>query len=680
MFCMSSWNTIEIELLRDKALSASNKLHIKWYLAAIALLLVTIVFYINVIIANEEKKELTLVSQEIALAIENKLQGNLDYINLLGQMRSRGEMALQDFEERSAAYLKAHPELINFTWVDENFYIRSVSPQDGNDQIIGLHLDLAEPARVSALAKSSHKPQYTQAFEAIQGSCSFEVWYPVYQAQHFLGLIAGVYSCEKLLRSVSVSALSTDYLVALTNTQSTFYSSLNTTRLIDDDMSVKTPLNIGNNLLVSAKALKKNFADINLYILAIAVLLLIILAGASAFKLRRDVIKREILLESLKQSNHFLTESESRFKQIFESSPVGMILVDDEGQIIDVNHFICQLFGYDHTSLTEKSIDFLVPKEQRRGYHWEQGKYRLVDPNQSNPIMENLDSFPGLCANGEIISVQIALAPIKLQSRWHTLVSVIDNTERNQLFSQLKIQNNKLNQSNSSLVKVNEQLERFAYICSHDLQEPVRMVQGFGPLLEQQLENKLDEKSKKYLNYMVDGANRARDMIDDILEYCRTDKVITNFQNVDLAKTCSHVNDTLANQLSQRNGMFIWGENLPHLPAVPSQLFQLILNMVNNGLKFNHSDQPMVALKVMAVKDHWQIRITDNGIGIAEQYQRQIFNIFERLHGNSEFPGTGIGLASCQKIVDRHFGSIQLESQLDQGSTFIINWPMQQDI
>jgi signal transduction histidine kinase len=194
------------------------------------------------------------------------------------------------------------------------------------------------------------------------------------------------------------------------------------------------------------------------------------------------------------------------------------------------------------------------------------------------------------------------------------------------------------------------------------------------------LEEKLDEKSRKYLNYMVDGANRARDMIDDILEYCRSDKVITNFQNVDLAKTCSHVNETLLSQFTQRNGQFIWEDNLPHIPAVPSQLFQLILNMVSNGLKFNHSEQPMVALKVLAIKDYWQIRITDNGIGIAEQYQKQIFNIFERLHGNSEFPGTGIGLASCQKIVERHFATIELESQLEQGCTFIINWPMQQNV
>ncbi len=656
----------------------SNRLQIKWYLAAIAILLMTIVFYINVIIDNEQEKELILVSQEIGLAIENKLQGNLDYINLLAEMRRRNEIKPNGFEERSAAYLKAHPELINFTWVDESFYIRSVSPIKGNSQIIGLHLDLAEPARVSALAKKTQSAQYTQAFEAIQGDCSFEVWYPVYQKSEFLGLIAGVYSCEKLLRSVSVTSISDNYLIGLSDTEASFLTILNSSMGTLADNHQKTQLKIGNNLVVSAARTEEGFGDINLYILAIAVALLILLAAVSGFRLQRDMTRREILLEDLKQANHYLTESESRFKLIFDSSPVGMILVDNDGKILDVNYFICHLFGYDASTLRERSIDCLVPKEQREGYRWEQGRYRTINPDSNNVLMENLDAFAGVCANGEIISVQIALAPIKLQSRWHTLVSVIDNTERNQLFNQLKIQNNKLNQSNSSLVKVNEQLERFAYICSHDLQEPVRMVQGFGPLLEQQLEDKLDGKSKKYLNYMVDGANRARDMIDDILEYCRSDKVITNFQNVDLAKTCSHVNDTLASQLSQRNGQFIWEDNLPHIPAVPSQLFQLVLNMVNNGLKFNHSEQPLVALKVLAIKDHWQIRITDNGIGIAEQYQKQIFNIFERLHGNSEFPGTGIGLASCHKIVERHFGTIQLESQVDQGSTFIIIWPMQQ--
>ncbi|WP_052701933.1 ATP-binding protein [Marinomonas sp. S3726] len=661
---------------------ASNKLHIKWYLAAIGVLLLAIVFYINILIVNNQQQELSRVSQDLRASIIGKLQGNLDYINLLAEMRRRNEVDAQSFESRSSAYLKAHPELINFTWVDQDFYIRSVSPLRGNRQILGLHLDLAEPARVSALAKKTKQAHYTKAFEAIQGDCSFEVWYPVYRDNEFLGLIAGVYSCEKLLRSVSVSvsSISNHYLVGLTDSKDSFFISLNQRQNADMDNNHKVKLGLENDLVVSVTRLKTSFGDINLYILFLAIVLLIVLASITGLKLKRDMAKRETLLEELRQANHYISESESRFKLIFDSSPVGMILVDDAGHIVDVNQFICQIFGYDVQHLLQKSIDYLVPEEQRTGYIWEQGKYRPISPDVDKALMSDLDAFTGLCANGEVISVQVALAPIKLLSRWHTLVSVIDNTERNQLFDQLKIQNNKLNQSNSSLVKVNEQLERFAYICSHDLQEPVRMVQGFGPLLETQLEGKLDEKSQKYLHYMVDGANRARDMIDDILEYCRSDKVITNYQSVDLGKTCQHVNETLLNQFAQRNGQFIWEENLPHLPAVPSQLFQLILNIVNNGLKFNHSETPLVALKVLSIDDHWQIRITDNGIGIASQYQKQIFNIFERLHGNSEFPGTGIGLASCQKIVERHFGSIHLESQLEQGSTFIINWPKQQKI
>ena len=661
---------------------ASNKLHIKWYLAAIGVLLLAIVFYINILIVNNQQQELSRVSQDLRASIIGKLQGHLDYINLLAEMRRRNEVDIKSFESRSSAYLKAHPELINFTWVDQDFYIRSVSPLRENRQILGLHLDLAEPARVSALAKKTKQAHYTKAFEAIQGNCSFEVWYPVYRDNEFLGLIAGVYSCEKLLRSVSVSvsSISNHYLVGLTDSQDSFFVSLNQNQNVDSNNKHKIMLELDNDLAISVTRLKTNFGDINLYILFLAVILLIVLASITGLKLKRDMAKRESLLEELRQANHYISESETRFKQIFDSSPVGMILVDDAGHIVDVNQFICQIFGYDVQNLLQKSIDYLVPEEQRTGYIWEQGKYHPINPDVDKSLMSDLDAFTGLCANGEVISVQVALAPIKLLSRWHTLVTVIDNTERNQLFDQLKIQNNKLNQSNSSLVKVNEQLERFAYICSHDLQEPVRMVQGFGPLLEMQLEGKLDEKSQKYLHYMIDGANRARDMIDDILEYCRSDKVITNYESVDLAKTCQHVNETLLNQFAQRNGLFIWEENLPHLPAVPSQLFQLILNIVNNGLKFNHSETPLVALKVLSIDDHWQIRITDNGIGIAPQYQKQIFNIFERLHGNSEFPGTGIGLASCQKIVERHFGSIHLESQLEQGSTFIINWPKQQKI
>lgn len=648
-----------------------NKSYLRWYLLAIVVLLVAIVMYVDLLINQRQHTALEQTADEVSAIVERRLSGDVDYIKLLADMRVRGEVSVENFEERSRGYLESHPELINFTWVDRDFYIRGVSPLQGNQQILGLHLDLEEPARVSALAKRTKRPQYTQAFEALQGGCSFEVWYPVYHAQGFKGLFAAVYSCEALLESVLVESVRNEYIVSFSDAEHSFLAQVSREGARPTAANIERPLNIGNNLQVNVIRVKSEFGDVNLYILTLAVVLLVGLTIFSALRLRQDIQRRNELLRHLEKSNQSLQESQGRFAALFENAPVGMVLLDDKGVIVDVNQFICRLFKFAKGELLGQSIHIFDRGEKAahraelsRGARYPQPKY-----------LENITVYS---REDQAFVVQLALISITRDGKDYNLVCAVDDTERVNLIEQLQGQNDKLNQSNSKLVQSNQQLERFAYVCSHDLQEPVRMVQSFGPLLEETLGERLDEKSANYLSYMVEGANRARDMIDDMLEYCRNDQPVTHYEQVELAGVCQHVKDTLQQQMVAGGGRFIWDVNLPTLPAVPSQLFQLMLNLVSNGLKFNHSDEPLVQVSATADTDDWYIYVSDNGIGIAEQYRERIFRIFERLHGNSEFPGTGIGLASCQKIVERHNAEISINSVLEQGSTFCIRWPRRQ--
>lgn len=623
----------------------------------------------------EQKQQNTLkaVSVDVLATMEKKLSNDLDYIKMLGQMRIRNELTPKTFNDRTKDFLSAHMELINFTWVDKDFYIRAVSPLQGNAQILGLHLDLPEPARVSKLAQETREAHYTSAFEAIQGDCSFEVWHPVYDQNTFLGLFAGVYSCEKLLASVLVDSISKEYLVSLTDENHSFLAEVNSSQGSRTDQTYSIALNLDNNLVLSVTRMRLPFADLSFYILAFIV---VVLAGYNLLKIRNNITKRLKLLSELKIANSSLKESEKRFKLMFESSPIGMILIDNHGRISSVNPLICDLLNYPEQQLIKQPIEQLLPEAKGLKKQGERHASKLQLLESSN---QQLESTAGVNSRGEKVALQIATAPMQLNGHWHTLVSVIDNTERKRLIDELKIQNEKLNTSNQKLVQTNEQLERFAYICSHDLQEPVRMVQSFGPLVQERLagisEYQADTKSQEYLSYMIGGANRARDMIDDILLYCRDDQPITNFEVVNLNDICSEVEETLGKQLVNNRGRFIWQANLPEIMGVSSQVFQLLLNLVSNGLKFNTSRQPTVELNAVEQLDNWHINVIDNGIGIEQKYQQQIFEIFERLHGNSEYPGTGIGLASCQKIAERHNAVINLTSEPGHGSNFCIIWP-----
>ena len=231
-----------------------------------------------------------------------------------------------------------------------------------------------------------------------------------------------------------------------------------------------------------------------------------------------------------------------------------------------------------------------------------------------------------------------------------------------------------LSQSVARLYQSNQELERFAYVCSHDLQEPVRMVHSFSQLLATKYADQFDSNGRKYLNFIIEGAERAQTMINDLLNLSRINGAQAKLEWVDLNQKCQKVADSLA-LLEREPPCELEWHNLPTVPGVRSQIYQLFLNLVGNGLKFNHSDRPRVTVSASDEGDYWRIDVADNGIGIAPEHQGQLFQMFSRLHSQSEFPGTGMGLAICKKIVERHKATIAVESRPGHGTRFVIHWP-----
>ena len=241
-------------------------------------------------------------------------------------------------------------------------------------------------------------------------------------------------------------------------------------------------------------------------------------------------------------------------------------------------------------------------------------------------------------------------------------------TELEQLKEQLIEKTNELERSNG-------ELQQFAYVASHDLQEPLRMVASYMQLLERRYKDKLDADAGEFIAYAVAGVNRMRTLINDLLEYSRVGTRAKAFELVDCAAV---VRQALTNlQLTiQETGTTVTYNGLPTVLADGLQLTQIFQNLISNAIKFRSKDAPRIEIAVERRGQEWCFAVHDNGIGLDQQYADRIFIIFQRLHTQQEYPGTGIGLAICKRVVERHGGRIWVESAVGQGATFCFTLPM----
>jgi len=301
-------------------------------------------------------------------------------------------------------------------------------------------------------------------------------------------------------------------------------------------------------------------------------------------------------------------------------------------------------------------------------------KLQLYNENLNNEITERKKVEAALQERDQHMEQLVKKRTVQLEAKNDEVKELLNKiTTRNEELESIVAQRTKsLQSSNAELLRSNNDLEQFAYIASHDLQEPLRTIGSFIGLLGKSYEDQLPEEAKQYIAFANDGVHRMSKLIKSLLTYSKVGREGIEFSNTNLSFLLSQKLIDLSKKIEERN-VVIEMDCLPDIHCEPNQLGMVFYNLVNNAIKFNNSTTPTVKIKRhdQAPEGFWKFSVQDNGIGIDEKYQKKIFEIFSRLHGR-EYEGTGIGLALCQKIVLAHGGEIWLESQKGEGTTFFI--------
>jgi PAS domain S-box-containing protein len=367
---------------------------------------------------------------------------------------------------------------------------------------------------------------------------------------------------------------------------------------------------------------------------------------------------------AFKEAENKLKTSELKFRQLLESAPDSIVIINEKGLIETVNAQTENLFGYLRDELINKSIELLMP-ERFRDKH-EHHRDSFFKSPRVRPMGVGLELFAKK-KNGIEFPVEISISPMHLFDKVYVSAAIRDISTRKEEEQKLRMY--------AILESKSKEMEQFAYIASHDLREPLLTIKNYVQLFIEDYGTTVEPEPKRYLNSILKATNRMDALIQALLDYSRLSK-IKQLQEVNCNEVMEELKDDLSAIIAKTQTIIIT-EDLPVIKAFPLELKLLFQNLLVNAMKYhNHTTFPEIYISVKKFNKFFEFRVADNGIGIAEENKEKIFFMFQRLHKRDEFEGTGIGLAHCKKIVELHNGKIWVESKLGKGSTFIFTIPV----
>jgi PAS domain S-box-containing protein len=356
-----------------------------------------------------------------------------------------------------------------------------------------------------------------------------------------------------------------------------------------------------------------------------------------------------------------LRDSETRYRRLFETAQDGILILDAEhGNIIDSNPFLNDMLGYSLADLQGKNL-------------WEIGAF--IDRDASRTAYEELlengyiryEDLPLETRDGRLINVEFVCNSYQVNDKNIIQCNIRDISDRRRIEESLK-------EYSENLKRSNEDLERFAYVASHDLREPLRMVVSYSQLLEKNYKGRLDADADEFIHYIVEGGTRMDALVSDLLEFSRVGSRGKPFERTDMNGVVEKTLLGLSVAIRESRAKIEVG-HLPEVRVDRIQMMHLFQNLIENAIKFRGKDDPEIRIDAVMGDGVWIFSVKDSGIGIDPEFHDKIFDLFQRLHTREDYSGTGIGLAICKRIVERHGGRIWVESEEGKGSAFNFTIP-----
>ncbi len=583
----------------------------------------------------------------------------------------------------------------------EYFPVYYVEPLAGNEVALGFDLG-SNAARLAALSKSreSRKPVATARITLVQEEASqygVLIFWPVFgdkpklaatgASNGLLGFALGVFHVNDLLQNSLAYRVGTQHPAWLYDLSAPAGQRLlaSSTSAIAPDVTEPTldELATGMHALHRFEIASREWALVvrpatdffaaqgNNHAIVLAALGGLVTLLTAAWLQVRDRLSRElqlhnrVLADQVAKKTAELAARETWYRTLLEGMTEGLVVIDQRGIVQAINPAAEQIFGYSPEQLVGQNVHRLMPESVRAMHDRLVAAY--ADTGESE-VMARGRELEGQRADGSRFAVEVTLNAIDIDGEHWVIGLVRDVSERRR--SELHRQ-----EQLAALERSNRELEQFAYVASHDLQEPLRMVGSYMQLIEQRYAGQLDGDAEKWIGYAVDGANRMKALIEDLLAYSRA-----NAQDLVLAPTDTQaVLQAVLRDLGQAlddNDARVTHDPLPWIMADHNQLHRVLLNLIGNALKYRHAERPPeIHIGADRANGQWRISVRDNGIGIEQRFHDKVFAIFQRLHGRDEYAGTGVGLAIVRRIVQRHGGRIWIESTPGEGTTFFFTIP-----